>query len=97
MLLVVFCVLLFYLPYVCFAVVTAMTVENGHSFGQDSSSVLTYKLFTSSELIAEINSTVNPLLYLWRIKDLRQAAVTTLRKIFRKQSPVNQEQQQEQA
>jgi hypothetical protein len=55
-----------------------------------------YKLITSSELIVGINSVVNPLLYLWRIKDLRQATVAALRRMFKKQLPDNQEQQQQQ-
>jgi hypothetical protein len=94
MLLGVFCLLVFYLPYVCSGIVAGVTLKAGQGFGQDASSVLIYKLLSSSELIVFINSSVNPLLYLWRIKDLRQAAVTTLRRMFRKQSPDIQEQQQ---
>jgi hypothetical protein len=94
MLIVVVCVLLFYFQHVCSGIVTAMTLKSGQGFGKDASSVLMYKLLTSSELIVGINSLVNPLLYLWRIKDLRQATFTTLRKIIRKQSSDNQGQQQ---
>jgi hypothetical protein len=97
MLLGVFCILLFYLPYVCSGIVIGVTLKAGQGSGQEASSVLIHKLLTSSEVIVLINSSVNPLLYLWRMKDLRQAAVTTLRRIFKKQSPDNQEQQQQQA
>jgi hypothetical protein len=97
MLIVVVCVLLFYLQHVCSALGTEMTVKDGQGFDQDAKSVLMYKLLATSEVIVLINSSVNPLLYLWRIKDLRQAAVTTLRRIFRRPSPDNQEQQQQQA
>lgn len=82
MLLVVVCIMLFYLQYV-FIAISAQLMKGGFErFSQDTSSILRYKLLASSEVIVGINCLVDPLLYMWRMTDLRRAVAATLKSIF---------------
>lgn len=63
---------LFYLPYVCSAITTVVTyVVHGQHPSFEERVLILYRFMTISELFVSINSTVNPLLYLWRMKKLR--------------------------
>jgi hypothetical protein len=49
---------------------------------------LLYKILAACELIAFVNSTINPLMYIWRIKDIRTVVKSTVRRVLRRQ-PLN--------
>ncbi|XP_031572453.1 probable G-protein coupled receptor No9 [Actinia tenebrosa] len=70
MLLVVVCVMLFYIPYIVSSMYSGISLKDSHDSGQHELSVERFKMIYLTELIIEINSIANPLLYLWRMKDL---------------------------
>lgn len=72
-------IMLFFLPFFCAA--ATLVVKKVEKFDENPTSILVYKLLMTSEFIVALNSTVNPLMYIWRIKDLRGAMKNTLRKL----------------
>jgi Na+/alanine symporter len=90
MLLVLFTTLLLYLPYVGAAV--TYILKNGKHVDENSYSIISYKMLIISELVVATNSTMNPLLYLWRMQDLREAVKTTVKRILRQDHSVQDEQ-----
>jgi hypothetical protein len=80
MLLLFFTIMLFFLPFLCSA--ATMVVMDVEKFEQSPSSLSVYKFLMTSELIVAISSTVNPLMCLWRVRDLRKAVKTEFRRIF---------------
>jgi hypothetical protein len=50
---------------------------------ETSFSFRVYKLFSVLQFIVASNSTMNPMLYLWRLNDLREAAKATVKQILR--------------
>ncbi|XP_031572838.1 adenosine receptor A3-like [Actinia tenebrosa] len=81
-LLVFFTVILFYFPYLCSLVTTAIIYKVVPNASQSGFRDFLYRFITSSELVVFVNSTMNPFLYLWRMKDLSRAAKETLKRIF---------------
>lgn len=81
-LLVFFTVMLFYFPYFCCLMTATVIYKLVPNASQSEYRVFLYEFITSSELVVFVNSTMNPLLYLWRMKDLHTAAKKTLEKIF---------------
>jgi hypothetical protein len=82
MLLVFFAVMLFYLPYLL--VVVAFAITNTERICYETPfSFRMYKLFSVLQFIVASNSTMNPMLYLWRLNDLREAAKATVKQILR--------------
>ncbi|XP_031561118.1 sphingosine 1-phosphate receptor 1-like [Actinia tenebrosa] len=73
--------ILFYAPFICTLLAFAVTAD------QQLSSLLsldvTYMGVLASELIGLLNSAMNPLLYLWRIRDIREAVKTTVKTVFK--------------
>jgi hypothetical protein len=72
MLIVLLAVIFFFLPYSCFAAANV-------AFKTDTTKSLT----RLGEFLFVSNSVINPLLYLWRMKDLRQAVKATVRGFLR--------------
>ncbi|XP_031565936.1 melanocyte-stimulating hormone receptor-like [Actinia tenebrosa] len=77
--------LLLYLPSFCSAVTCAL--ENAKDFH----SMVSYQVLLISDLIVAINSTMNPVLYLWRMNDIRKRVKTTVKRILRREHRVGQE------
>jgi Na+/alanine symporter len=91
MLIVLFTTLLLYLLY--FSSAVTYILKNGEYFDEKSYSILSYKMLSISELVVATNSTMNPLLYLWRMQDLREAVKTTVKRILRQDHSVQDEQE----
>ncbi|KAK3718257.1 hypothetical protein QZH41_003334 [Actinostola sp. cb2023] len=88
MVLLLFTTFLFYTPYVCSviaAVITHVIYLEQPDVVYDYYRVPFYRFLSLSELIVGINSTVNPLLYLWRMKKLRDSVGSTVRMILKKE------------
>jgi hypothetical protein len=69
-------IMAFYLPHFIAVLVIAAS-PNGYE-----KNILKYNLAACAEVLLLANSTLNPLLYLWRMRDLREAAKTSLRRLF---------------
>ncbi|XP_031565951.1 melanocyte-stimulating hormone receptor-like [Actinia tenebrosa] len=91
MLLVLMTTLLMYFPY--FASAVTYSIKNGETVDQNSYSVISYEMLSTSELIIAMNSTVNPLLYLWRMQDIREAVKIMVKKILRRKNQSDEEEQ----
>jgi hypothetical protein len=87
MLLVFLTIMLFYFPYFCAIVTTSAIYKVVPNASESRFRILTYKFVTVGELIVFVNSTMNPILYLWRIKDIREGVkITICRMLGRKTS-----------
>lgn len=74
-----------YTPYVLSAIAAVFTFQlNQKHPNLEEQLRLLYRLMTISELFVGINSAVNPLLYIWRMKNLRECLYAITRKICRK-------------
>lgn len=68
-----------YLPYfICVSISVMFFYQNSFSTQR-----MLYIFFTSSEVVIAFNSVINPLFYLWRMKDIRSAVRRTVMKILR--------------
>lgn len=76
MMIVLLAVVAFYLPFFCCSIF--ISSNNILTFKEDKLAKEIYKFLLVCEVVVTVNSSVNPLLYLWRIKDLRQAVKRTL-------------------
>jgi hypothetical protein len=85
MLLVFIVLIIFYLPFVCAAIAAVFVLLGEKAFNDEEIWNLLYKILAACELIAFVNSTINPLMYIWRIKDMREAVKSTVRRILRRQ------------
>ena len=68
-----------YLPNVCFLIVYLI-------FGPSSSITVVLDLFSSTLLF--LNSTLNPLIYCWKMRRIRLTILTILRNIFQRWQPI---------
>jgi hypothetical protein len=82
MLLVFVFMVVFYIPYLSMAIAfVAEIILHPEKTGQKKIDVL-YICFMTTEFVLLTNSTMNPLLYLWRMQDIREAVKTTVKRIF---------------
>lgn len=75
-------VLLFYLPTAVGFVnmkSQAMVLSKGESYNQHQERI--YVFWLASELVVMSNSVINPLLYIWRMKELRTAMIAVVKKL----------------
>ncbi|XP_031566564.1 beta-1 adrenergic receptor-like [Actinia tenebrosa] len=86
MLLMLMIIIFFYFPYFCALVMTAVIYKVVPNASHSQFRMLNYKCMTMGELIVFVNSTMNPVIYLWRLKDIRQGAITVMRRIFGKKT-----------
>lgn len=84
MLVVTMTIILFFVPFLCCLITTAVIYKIQPNYAQTDMLTVTYKLITSGELIAIVNSSVNPFVYMWRMRELRGAVKNQIRKIFKK-------------
>lgn len=90
MILVYLVLILFYFPYVTSAITAAFYITLDVDFDRKMSDLF-YQIIATCELVAFLNSGVNPLMYLWRMRDIRQAVFTVVRKFFRRKKLDNRE------
>lgn len=76
---------LFYTPYILSAIAVLVTyrLHSENPIILEEYLRFLYRLMTISELFVGVNSAVNPLLYLWRMKNLRESVYLTTRMICR--------------
>lgn len=86
MVLAIFLIFFSYLPYMCSAM--AMAFKNVEKFDESEAAEMIFKFLLIGEVFITNNSTINPILFLWRMKDLRQAAKSKARKLFGRQNTV---------
>lgn len=84
MLVVTMTIILFFVPFLCCLITTAVIYKIQPNYAQTDMLTVTYKLITSGELIAIVNSSVNPFVYMWRMRELRGAVKNQIKKLFRK-------------
>lgn len=81
------CLVLFsYLPYMLPAM--TMAFKNVQRFDESETAITIFKFLLFGEVFITNSSTINPILFLWRMKELRQAAKSKARKLFRRQNVV---------
>jgi hypothetical protein len=90
MLLVFIVIMVFYIPYVCMAFASALSFNPEQPLHEKNQ--LLYMLLLTSELVMIANSTMNPLLYLWRMHDNREAVKSTVKRIVRQDHSQQDEQ-----
>ncbi|XP_031561117.1 trace amine-associated receptor 9-like [Actinia tenebrosa] len=78
-------IMISYLPYVCIALATAVSFD----LAKPEDNQFLYQLFLGSELVMVSNSSLNPLIYLWRMGELREVVKTTVKKILRLEHSAN--------
>ena len=74
--------LLFYSPIVI-VLITAFVLRTENISPEASTSNIILICVGAAEFISLLNSTVNPLLYMWRMRDLREAVKTTVKRAFK--------------
>ncbi|XP_031572840.1 cannabinoid receptor 1-like [Actinia tenebrosa] len=82
MLLIFVVLILFYFPYVTSAIGSAVVLAANKASPSKGIKTTIYQFITSCELLAFVNSTVNPLMYLCRMRDIRKAVVAVVKGIF---------------
>ena len=78
--------LLFYAPFFCSLIGFAIIKSSPFSsqiLSKVENSLLIQCIFASTELMVMFNSVMNPLLYLWRMRDIREAVKTTVKRAFK--------------
>lgn len=86
MLFVFIAILIFYLPYLCAVITIALRFRDQEHWIEESAGLSHLKLLVLSELLVVLISTINPLIYLWRVKDFRKAAIKIARELLKLES-----------
>lgn len=86
MLLMVLVIVIFYFPYFCALVVVGVIFKVVPNASDSQFRMLNYIFMTMGELIVFVNSTMNPVIYLLRLKDIRHGAKTIMRRFFGKKT-----------
>jgi hypothetical protein len=72
--------MILYIPYICALVALGIS-----SAVAPAKMYIYFRVLSFCDFIVWSNATINPLLYLWRMRDLRQATKMTIRRMFRQQ------------
>lgn len=80
MLIILFTIMLFYLPY--FGVTAGKLAIYETDFWRQYSITILFEFNSVGELMVYLNSTVNPFIYLWRFSDLRKETKNLIRSTF---------------